>query len=128
MTPINQTITQKKILFISRHAPYGTSLAKEALDAVLAASAYDQNLSLLFMDDGVFQLLSTQDPKDLDQKNFAAMLSALTFYEVKNIFVHLESLLARQITTNELAIDGVKIVDSATISNLLIQQDQLLSF
>lgn len=121
-------MTQKNILFINRHAPYGTSLAKDALDAVLAASVYDQNLSLLFMDDGVFQLLSTQDPTDLEQKNFAAMLSALTFYEIKNIFVHLESLLARQITVNELAIDGIKIVDSAAICNLLIQQDQLLSF
>ncbi|MES2824715.1 MAG: sulfurtransferase complex subunit TusC [Pseudomonadota bacterium] len=128
MTPINQTMVQKKILFISRHAPYGTSLAKDALEAVLAASAYDQNLSLLFMDDGVFQLLSTQDSKDLEQKNFAAMLSALTFYEIKNIFVHLESLLARQITINEIAIDGIQIVDSAAICNLLIQQEQLLSF
>ncbi len=128
MTTINKTIRHKKLLFISRQAPYGTSLAKEALDAVLAASAYDQNLSLLFMDDGVFQLLSTQDSGDLEQKNFAAMLSALTFYEIKNIFVHLESIQARQITINELALNDAQIIDSAAICDLLAEQDHLLSF
>ncbi len=56
---MNQT-PSKKLLFISRHAPYGSSLARDALDAVLASSAYDQQLSLLFMDDGVFQLLKNQ--------------------------------------------------------------------
>lgn len=122
------TIAQKKILFISRHAPYGTSLAKDALDAVLAASAYDQNLGLLFMDDGVFQLLSQQDSKDLKQKNFAAMISALMFYEIKDIFVHLESLQTRQIMISELALDGVQIINSAAVYNLMTQQDQLLSF
>ena len=128
MTVINATIPRKKLLFISRHAPYGTSLAKEALDAILAASAYDQDLSLLFMDDGVFQLLSTQDPKDLEQKNFAAMLPALILYEIEKIYVHLESLQARQIAINELVLDGAQIIDSAAIGNLLALQDQLLSF
>lgn len=121
-------IIQKKILFISRHAPYGTSLAKEALDAILAASAYDQNLSLLFMDDGVFQLLSAQDSRDLEQKNFAAMLSALSFYGINNIFVHLESLQTRQIMRNELALDCAQIINNTAAYNLLAQQDQLLSF
>ncbi len=128
MTTNNKSITRKKLLFISRHAPYGTSLAKEALDAILAASAYDQNLSLLFMDDGVFQLLSAQDPSDLEQKNFAAMLPVLALYEIENIYVHFESLQARQITINELILDGVQVIDSKTICSLLTQQDQLLSF
>ncbi len=128
MTTNNKSITCKKLLFISRHAPYGTSLAKEALDAILAASAYDQNLSLLFMDDGVFQLLSAQDPSDLEQKNFAAMLPVLALYEIENIYVHFESLQARQITINELILDGVQVIDSKTICSLLTQQDQLLSF
>ncbi len=128
MTTNNKSITCKKLLFISRHAPYGTSLAKEALDAILAASAYDQNLSLLFMDDGVFQLLSAQDPSYLEQKNFAAMLPVLALYEIENIYVHFESLQARQITINELILDGVQVIDSKTICSLLTQQDQLLSF
>lgn len=121
-------IAQKKILFISRHAPYGSSLAKDALDALLAASAYDQALSLLFMDDGVFQLLANQNPQDIAQKSFAAILPVLPIYEINSIYVHHESLIKRQITINELVLDSVQIIDSGAISSLLAQQDQLLSF
>lgn len=118
----------KKLLFISRHAPYGSSLAKEALDAILAASAYDQELSLLFMDDGVFQLLKHQEPNDIGQKNFAAMLPALSLYDVNNIYVHKESLDTRQITTDELIVDSIRTINSDAVSELMAKQDQLLSF
>ena len=121
-------IPSKKLLFISRHAPYGSSLAKDALDAILAASAYDQQLSLLFMDDGVFQLLANQAPENISQKSFAAILPVLPIYEINSIYVHDESLKKRQITLNELVIEGVQIIDSAAICSLLAQQDQLLSF
>jgi len=118
----------KKLLFISRHAPYGSSLAKDALDAVLASSAYDQQLSLLFMDDGVFQLLSNQSSTEIAQKSFSSILPVLPLYEINSIYVHYESLEKRQITINELVLDSVQIIDSAAICSLLAQQDQLLSF
>jgi tRNA 2-thiouridine synthesizing protein C len=122
------SVPRKKILFISRHAPYGSSLAKDALDAILAASAYDQELSLLFMDDGVFQLLANQDSQEIAQKNFASILPVLPVYEINSIYVHCESLIKRQITINELVLDSVQIIDSKAICSLLAQQDQLLSF
>lgn len=124
---MNQT-PSKKLLFISRHAPYGSSLAKDALDAVLASSAYDQQLSLLFMDDGVFQLLKNQASADIAQKSFASILPVLPLYEINSIYVHYESLEKRQITINELVLDSVQIIDSTAICSLLAQQDQLLSF
>lgn len=121
-------LASKKLLFISRHAPYGSSLAKDALDAILAASAYDQQLSLLFIDDGVFQLLNNQQTNSIAQKSFSAILPVLQLYEINSIYVHRESLEKRQITINELVLDSVQIIDSKAISSLLAQQDQLLSF
>lgn len=118
----------KKLLFISRHAPYGSSIAKEALDAALAASVYDQDLSLLFMDDGVFQLLQHQEPFAIAQKSFAAMLPVLPLYGIDNIYVHQESLKLRGITTDELVLEQVKLIDSCTVGKLMAEQDQLLSF
>ncbi|RYG18492.1 MAG: sulfurtransferase complex subunit TusC [Chitinophagaceae bacterium] len=118
----------KKLLFISRHAPYGSSLAKDALDAILAASAYDQNLSLLFMDDGIFQLLPNQDTSDIAQKNFASLLPVFSLYGIDSIYVHSESLECRHVTHDELLLHGVQIIDSIAVCSLLAQQDQLLSF
>src|SRR5690606_3036190 len=118
----------KKILLISRHAPYGTSTAKEALDALLAASVYDQDLGVLFMDDGVFQLLAMQDSAAIEQKNIAAILPVLPLYDVENIYVHWESMQQRGITTTELVLNAAQVIDSDAVSCLLAQQDQLLSF
>ncbi len=118
----------KKILFVTRQAPYGSSSAREALEALLAASAYGQALGVLFMDDGVFQLLKGQEAGQITQKSLAASLPALPLYEVENIYVHWESLRDRGITTTELVLDSVQIIDSTTVSALLAQQDQLLSF
>lgn len=119
---------RKKILFISRHAPYGSSIARDALDALLAASAYDQQLGLLFMDDGVFQLLRNQEGQSIEQKNIAAILPVLPLYDVENIYVHWESLHQRGITQTDLVLDSVQLIDSMAVSRLLAQQDQLLSF
>ena len=121
-------MSMKNILFISRHAPYGSATAKEALDALLAAAAYEQPLSLLFMDDGVFQLLAQQDPSEIDQKSFTSMLPVLPLYEVENIFVHWESLQQRCITRQDIILDSAQIIDSRAVIALLAQQDQLLSF
>lgn len=119
---------QKRILFISRHSPYGSSIAREALDAVLASAAYDQQISLLFMDDGVFQLLPQQDPSSIGQKSFAAMLSILPLYDVNNIFVHQQSLQSRGIEPGDIILEDAQIIDSCGVNQLLTQQDQLLSF
>lgn len=118
----------KKILVLSRHAPYGTGIAREALDTALAAAIYDQDLSLLFMDDGVFQLLKDQDSSDIVQKRISANLQALPLYGVEKIFVHCESLEMRKITTNDLVLEEIQLLNNEQVSQLISEQDQILSF
>lgn len=118
----------KKILFVLRRAPYGSAIARDALDALLAASAYDQQLSLLFMNDGVFQLLKGQVSQEIAQKSFSSILPVLSIYGIDSVYVHQESLTERSILLDEIVIDSVQMIDSSAISNLLAQQDQLLSF
>lgn len=119
---------KKKILLITRQAPYGKSTAREAIDIALAASVYDQDISILFMDDGVFQLLNNQQSQQIDQKNLASIIPALSFYEIENIFVHQESLNTRAIAAGELILNDLQFLDSKAVGHLLNQQDQLLSF
>ncbi|MCE3252739.1 MAG: DsrE/DsrF-like family [Cellvibrio sp.] len=118
----------KKILLVSRHAPYGSSTAREAIDVALAAAIYDQDIGILFMDDGVFQLLKDHQGKYINQKNIDSMLSALALYGIEKIYVHQESLDNRTITTNELILDDLQLLNSIDVGHLLSQQDQLLSF
>ena len=43
----------KKFMFMNRKAPYGTIYALESLEVVLITATFDQDVSLVFMDDGV---------------------------------------------------------------------------
>jgi tRNA 2-thiouridine synthesizing protein C len=118
----------KKILFINRHAPYGSSISREALDAVLAAAVYEQELSLLFMDDGVFQLLKHQEAGMIAQKSLSASLPVLPLYGVERIYVHCESLDMRALTPTDLVLNEIQLLNSQQITQLLNEQDQILSF
>ncbi|MEN0039019.1 MAG: sulfurtransferase complex subunit TusC [Cellvibrio sp.] len=119
---------QKKILLISRHAPYGNSTAREALDTALAASVYDQDISVLFMDDGIFQLLKNQHSQFINQKNIASTIPALSLYGIENIYAHQNSLTERAIGIEELILDDIKILSNDDVKILLTEQDHVLSF
>lgn len=119
---------QKKILFVNRHAPYGTSAAKDALDGALSAAVYDQDISLLFMDDGVFQLLKSQNGRDVAQKNLDGILSALPYYDIDKIYVHKGSIEQRQITRDDLVTEEIEILEDLEVTELFSRQDHILSF
>ena len=57
-----ETGVVKKFLYVNRRAPHGTVYAHEALEVVLIGAAFDQDVSLAFIDDGVFQLKKKHYP------------------------------------------------------------------
>jgi len=94
--------TIKQFLYLNRKAPYGTIYAWESLEVVLIGAAFDQDVSLAFMDDGVYQLTKGQDTAGVGMKNFSATYAALGDYEVKKIFVEKESLEERGLSLDDL--------------------------
>ena len=54
----------KKFMFVNRKAPHGTIYALEALEVVLITAAFDQDVSLVFLDDGVYQLKRDSRPRE----------------------------------------------------------------
>ena len=77
----------KKFLYVNRKAPYGTIYALEALEVVLIGAAFDQHVSLAFLDDGVFQLSKGQDTKGIGIKNFSNTYRALGDFGVTKLAV-----------------------------------------
>jgi tRNA 2-thiouridine synthesizing protein C len=116
----------KSFLIITRQAPYGTSYGKEALDAVLMASAFVR-VSLLFLDDGVFQIKRLQDSELLAIKDYSPTFGVLEQYEVKDIYVSESSLRQRGLTDADLVVDA-EIISDARVSELLDVNDVVLSF
>lgn len=118
---------KKRFLFVNQHPPYGTLKAKEALDALLMASAFEQTISVLFLGDGVFQLLKNQAPQSIGSKNISANISALPIYDVNAIFVDEQDLTERGLTSDNFILP-VKALSSAQVAQLIQQQDIVLSF
>jgi tRNA 2-thiouridine synthesizing protein C len=131
----------KKFLYVNRKAPYGTVYALESLEVVLIGAAFDQDVSLAFVDDGVFQLAKGQKTTEIGMKNFSPTYSALGDYEVKKIYVEKESLEERGLTPDNLLHltyedededyaekDSIRFVSRAELSDIMDQQDVVLSF
>ena len=116
----------KRFMYVNRRAPYGTIYALECLEVVLVAAAFDQDVSVVFVDDGVCQLIKGQDTADIGMKNFSKTYGALDDYDVEKIYVEKESLEARGITAEDLVIP-VEVVAAEKLSKIMAQQDVVIS-
>ncbi|HBR97937.1 MAG TPA: sulfurtransferase complex subunit TusC [Gammaproteobacteria bacterium] len=131
----------KRFLCVNRKAPHGTGYAAEALEAVLMTAAFDQRLSLAFLDDGVYQLVQGQDTSDIGLKHFSATFKALGDFDVRTVYVDVESLEARGLTPSDLlplhyedeaddwaVKDLIQWVTRAQLAEIMDAQDVVLSF
>jgi len=116
----------KRFLFVNRKAPYGTGYALESLEVVLISAAFDQDVSLVFMDDGVFQIVKNQETDGIKMKNFSRTYRALDGYEVEKLYVEKESLDARGLTKDDLLVD-VEILSSQELGEIMAAQDVVIT-
>ena len=132
---------RKKLMFVNRKAPYGTIYALEALEVVLISAAFEQDVSLAFLDDGVYQLMKGQNTSGIGMKNFSPTYRALGDYEVKKLYVEKESLDERGLKPEDLMEityedededfaekPSVRIVSRSELTDIMAQQDVLLNF
>ncbi len=117
----------KKFMYVNRRAPYGSIYALESLEVVLVGAAFNQDVSVVFADDGVFQLKKGQDTEELGMKNFSPTYRALEMYDVEKLYVEKESLEARGLTEEDLVVP-VEVMTNSEIGKLMEQQDVVLSF
>ena len=131
----------KKFMYVNRKAPYGTIYAWESLEVVLIGAAFEQDVSLAFVDDGVYQLTKGQSTGGIGMKNFSATYAALGDYEVNKIYVEKESLEERGLTLDDLQHlvwedededwaekDSIRLVSRAELADVLADQDVLFNF
>jgi tRNA 2-thiouridine synthesizing protein C len=117
----------KKFMFVNRKAPYGTIYALEGLEVVLISAAFDQDVSLAFLDDGVYQLVKGQQTKGLEVKNFSPTYRALEGYDIEKLYVERESLEARGIREEQLLVP-VQVVSAREMAALMEEQDVIIGF
>ena len=131
----------KKFMYMNRKSPYGTIYALESLEVVLIAAAFDQDVSLVFADDGVYQLMKGQNTDEIGMKNFSPTYSALGDYDIKKIYIEKESLEERGLSLDDLQDlkyededddwaekDSIHLVSREELAEVIDQQDVVFSF
>ncbi|WEM42524.1 sulfurtransferase complex subunit TusC [Photobacterium sp. DA100] len=113
--------------FVFRHAPHGNASGREGLDAVLATSAYSEDISLFFHGDGVYQLLQGQQPADILSRDYIATFKMLELYDIEQVYVCRQSLQARGLSADDLLIDVIE-CESAEFSDHLHACQRVLTF
>lgn len=104
----------KSIACIFNHSPYGKSFGREGLDAILALSSINKNISIFFLGDGVFHLIKQQNPTKIFIHNYTKIFKIISLFEIKKYFVSLESIIQRGIKKNEIFLNN-KIVNNSII-------------
>ena len=122
-----ETGVAKKFLYVNSKAPYGTIYALESLEVVLIGAAFDQDVSVAFLGDGVYQLAKGQDTKGLEVKNFSPTYRALEDYDVTQLYVEQEALQARGLSESDLVVP-VEVVSADRMAEIMEEQDVILSF
>jgi tRNA 2-thiouridine synthesizing protein C len=132
---------KKKFFYLNRKAPYGTIYALESLEVVLIGAAFEQDVSLAFVDDGVFQLMDHQDAAGTGMKGFSKIYRALGDYEVRKLYVEKESLDTRGLSVEDLMPityedededyaekPSIIVVEKSELAKIIADQDVIMSF
>jgi tRNA 2-thiouridine synthesizing protein C len=116
----------RSLLIISRQSPWSGPSAREALDIALAGGAFDLPVGVLFLDDGVLQLSSAQQPTALQQKDLSANLKALPMFGVEALYVSARSLEERGLLQQPLALAAERL-DDTQLRALIDRYDQVMT-
>ncbi len=112
-------------MHVLRHAPHGTIYTYEGLEMILIMAAYEQDLSVVFIGDGVYALKKGQDTSGIGIKGFSKTFMALDGYDVEKLYVDRVSLEERGLTEEDLVVN-VEVLDAGETGRLMKEQDVII--
>jgi tRNA 2-thiouridine synthesizing protein C len=116
----------KKFMYVNRKAPFGTVYALEVLEMILISAAFDQDVHVAFLDDGIYQIKKGFDSSATGMKNFSNTYRALEGYDIEKLFVEKEGLDERGLSEDDLIVP-VEVISRADMAKLMGEMDVVLS-
>ena len=118
----------KRVAFVFSSAPHGSSAGREGLDALLATSALSEDLGVFFVGDGVFQVLSQQQPVVILARDYIATFKLLSLYDIENCWICAASLRERGLTVETTFVTDVEPLEADALRQRLNDYDVILRF
>lgn len=116
-----------KVAVLMRKAPYGSVYTAEGLRTLMGIGVFEMDISVVFMDDGVYALVKNQNPAALDMKPLGDAFPMLGEMGVKRFYVHDQSLAERGLEAADLVLPAT-VVGSAEIAQVLQDSTKVLPF
>lgn len=113
--------------FVFRTFPHSNAKGREGLDALLAASAYCEDIEVFFIGHGVTQLIHEQDPKQILSRDYISAFKLLELYDIEKVYVCSASLSECHLNADTLIINVEKL-SSEEINNRLHNCQKILTF
>jgi tRNA 2-thiouridine synthesizing protein C len=112
----------KNYLFIFQQSPYCNAHTQAQLDLALTYASLEKKLSFLFLWDGVYHLLNTQQPNLIARKSFIQAFKSLDLYDITNIYVDQEACQDRGLNPQDFILP-VQSLTAQAIRHLLLTHD-----
>ena len=116
-----------KLAFVFNTFPHTTAAGREGLDALLAASAYSEDITVFFVGNGVTQLLKAQQPDESLSRDYISAFKLMDLYDIEQVYVCQHSLNQFGLSTDNLLID-VTALEVSELTQKLAQSQKILTF
>ena len=118
----------KRIAFIFTSAPHGSAAGREGLDALMATSAFTDDIGVFFIGDGVFQLLANQQPAAILARDYIATFKILPLYDIEDCWVCLASMRERGLSDETPFVVPVQMLEPDALRDRLDEYDVVMTF
>ena len=115
------------VALLMRKAPYGSVYTAEGFRTIMGVAVFEMDISLVFIDDGVYALVKGQDPEKLDMKPLGEGFPMLPDFGVNRFYVHDESLAERGLSPGDLVVP-VEVVSGTQVAEILGNAGKVLPF
>lgn len=117
-----------KLGFVFRSHPHSSAKGREGLDALLAASAFSENIAVFFIGDGVTQLMINQNTTSIYSRDYAPAFKLMDLYDIEDVYICSDSLKANGLAEAELVLVDIVRLNTDDLAKQLHGCDKLLTF
>lgn len=121
----------QNILVIINNSIYETEDAENGLDFVMAATAFDLPVKILFKNNGVLNLISNVNNNKTNQdENSIDFIKAADLYEIDPIYIIKSDLTKHNLDIDKLILDKnlIELIDDANLDNFLKKFDHIINY
>lgn len=115
------------LAFVFNSLPHASAAGREGLDALLATSAFTEDIKVFFVGDGVNQLRKGQQAQSILSRDYISAFKLMDLYDIEQVFVCEQSLQRYQLKAEDLLIT-TEVTPAAKITEALNQCHKVLTF